>query len=336
MKRYTATCDCGYNSTRRTQGLADYSLRRHSCDAQRVRQERQARVEARRSASGVEAPCQHGGKHAHGDRVRYVIDKCRCRVCRDAATRYNAERRRQNLYGNPAYVDSTPARQHVQTLQAWGMGWKRIARSAGLSESVVWKLIYGDPSRNLAPSKRVRVGTLQAILAVELDLAGGALVEATGTRRRLQALGALGWTVQALAERAGVDRQRIDKALRGSPYVTVATEAATRTLYDHLWNEHPEGGRSEATRRRAARLGWAPPLAWDDDTIDDPAARPDLGERTRGVDLDEVLYLLGAGETPEQAARRCGVRLEAVEASARRHGRDDVLDALALARRAAA
>jgi len=34
-----------------------------------------------------------------------------------------------------------------------------------------------------------------------------------------------------------------------------------------------------ATRRAAAR-GWAPPLAWDDDTIDDPNATPDLGAET--------------------------------------------------------
>ena len=40
----------------------------------------------------------------------------------------------------------------------------------GLQQSVVWKLIYGDASRNQAPSQRIRPATEAKILAVDLDL----------------------------------------------------------------------------------------------------------------------------------------------------------------------
>jgi hypothetical protein len=45
-------------------------------------------------------------------------------------------------------------------------------------------------------------------------------------------------------------------------------------------------GPSDYYRNKARGLGWAPPLAWDDDLIDNPQAKPDLGER-RAVKFDE-------------------------------------------------
>lgn len=73
---------------------------------------------------------------------------------------------------------------------------------------------------------------------------------------------------------------------------------------------------------RSARAGWAPPMAWDDETIDDPAASPANGmDRKRGVDLDEWLHLVRSGEHPDRAARRCGVSLNTVEVAAHRAGR---------------
>ena len=61
-------------------------------------------------------------------------------------------------------------------------------------------------------------------------------------------------------------------ALGVSTTVAPATARAVEDLYDRAW----QGPRrpSTASRRRAVTAGWAPPLAWDDDTIDDPAASP--------------------------------------------------------------
>jgi hypothetical protein len=49
----------------------------------------------------------------------------------------------------------------------------------------------------------------------------------------------------------------------------------------------PPSGAVARTRARAAAKGWHGPLAWDDDSIDDPESRPQLG-RNVAVDYDHV------------------------------------------------
>ena len=104
-------------------------------------------------------------------------------------------------------------------------------------------------------------------------------VDAAGTRRRLQALTFNGWSLTALAGRYGCTLKAVRKML-AYERVSVATAAAVRALYDELWDEPPPEGtpfeRRAATmaRRYARERGWVPPLAWDDDEIDDPAAVP--------------------------------------------------------------
>jgi hypothetical protein len=96
-------------------------------------------------------------------------------------------------------------------------------------------------------------------------------VPRTGTRRRLQALAAIGWTSTDLAVRLGVDRTAVSENMRYEGPVLVTTAARTRALYDEL---SMTPGPSAIARARALAKGWAPPLAWDDDTIDDPKAKP--------------------------------------------------------------
>jgi len=102
-------------------------------------------------------------------------------------------------------------------------------------------------------------------------------VDATGTLRRMRALACLGWSFQTTSERAGIGRGR-DIAARST--VTRASADAITAVYDELWSTPaPTATREERiiaakTRARALREGWAPPLAWDDDEIDKPDARP--------------------------------------------------------------
>ena len=277
--------------------------------------------------------CTHKrARHQHGTYVCYVLDKCRCTSCVTANRTYESDRRRQRAYGNQSYVDAAPARAHVEALQAAGLGWKRVAGMAGLNTSVVWALIYGKPDRGMAPSKRIRPKTAEAILAVPMptvhDLGHGALIDATGTRRRLQALITLGWSVQRLADTHGIDRQALDNALT-SDHVRVKTAVAVRTMYaDQSMTGPPVSNRWERTaasrsRARAASAGWVPPLGWDDTDLDNPAATPATVERdgVRGFDLDEWIYLVTHGEHPARAATRCGVTIATVQTRAHRDGR---------------
>ena len=109
------------------------------------------------------------------------------------------------------------------------------------------------------------------------------LSDAAGTRRRLQALVRGGWSLGLMSARLGCTRQVLRLTLHRSERVTAATAGAVRELYDELWDQPPpEGTRFEKraatmARRYARERGWVPPLAWDDDEIDDPAAVPAPG-----------------------------------------------------------
>ena len=141
-----------------------------------------------------------------------------------------------------------------------------------------------------------------------------ARLDATGPRRRIQGLVWAGWTGRQLAGLSGLTEQAISRlALGVSTTVAPATARAVEDLYDRAW----QGPRrpSTASRRRAIRAGWAPPLAWDDDTIDDPTARPEgIRPRRREQEshTDSILELHEAGVQPERIALLLGIHRRTV------------------------
>jgi len=262
----------------------------------------------------------------HGTRARYVMGEgpgktagCRCDACTAANRAYAAQRERKQAYGRWApRVDAGPAREHLQALSAAGIGWKRAAELSGVSTGAVSKLLFGGPG-DRPPARRIRPETEQKLLAVPLaapSLAAAAAVDATATRRRLQALVARGYSQAALAARLGIQRSNFGQAAAGK--VTAATERAVSDLYDELWNVPPDESTHRArisvsrARNYARARGWCPPLAWDDDTIADPEAGPAEGwQRSarvplaeRAEDAAEVIAWEGGRD---QAARRLGV-----------------------------
>lgn len=121
-----------------------------------------------------------------------------------------------------------------------------------------------------------------------------ALIGATGTVRRLQALAVAGWPSRCLGAQLGNARTRVPKLLR-ERHVTVRTARRVAALYVRLSTVDPatHGATPEEIARvkaRAAALGWAPASAWDEDRIDDPAALPEWTGHcgtTKGVALHE-------------------------------------------------
>ncbi|MGH3217892.1 MAG: hypothetical protein ACRDPY_04040 [Streptosporangiaceae bacterium] len=271
----------------------------------------------------------------HGTRARYVFGPgpgkgagCRCDPCTAANRQEGAHRSRQRAYGQWApYVDAQPAREHARQLAGHGIVWKRVAALAGVSTGAMSKLLYGGPGQR-EPSRRIRPETAAAILAVRPEaasLAPSAVVDATGSHRRLQALVAGGWCQAKLAGRLGMTSANFG-ACMGREQVTASTAQAVRSLYGDLWDQvPPESGQREkiaaARARNYARThGWAPPAAWDDDVMDDPGApapegwqRPASG-RLRTAELaEDASELLGQGFTREHAAGRLGVSRAAIE-----------------------
>jgi len=127
---------------------------------------------------------------------------------------------------------------------------------------------------------------------------------AVGTRRRLRALAARSWSPRALEKETGIPARVIRRALDGYDDLAPNLSAVVEAAYDRLWHLRPPAETAadqrdaEATAAHAARKGWAPPLAWDDDLIDLPDARPAVGWRRRpssqrrAVDLVEDVEFL--------------------------------------------
>ncbi|WHT20964.1 hypothetical protein N8J89_07835 [Crossiella sp. CA-258035] len=204
---------------------------------------------------------------------------------------YTRHRTRQIAYGRwQPYVDAEPARRHLRALQAVGIGTPRAAELSGISASVLVAILVGQPCLGRGPRQKIRPATAAKILAIPVTpevAAPCALIDSTGTIRRLQALVAIGWSQVRLARELGVNRGNF-VGLMNRGQVTVATAAAVRSLYSRLWDAPPpaETGFERNGRRialkHAADRGWVPPAAWDDDEIDDPKACP------RGVRRDGV------------------------------------------------
>lgn len=332
------TCgECGYTRTYRTQGQADYGLARHSCAKELERQAiaRRKRTRAAHRRDGIVRSCEHPiAQHQHGTRQAYLLDRCRCLPCRDAACAYERHRLRQRAYGRWDHrVDAEPVRAHLRYLMANGVSFKQAARLASVSLTTTSQVLYGRHDRRGGEPPRTCAANFAAkILAVRPDpwqLTDRSRVDATGTRRRVQALVAIGWSQQVIANRVGVDRSNFD--MRSRPMVTARLARAIRDLYDELWNVTPpqetQHQRISVARARghAQRYAWLPPLAWDDDTIDDPTAQPDVvtvaAGRQGGAKLppaDELAWLLEQGETTSTIALRYRVSPAAVVTALRR------------------
>lgn len=101
------------------------------------------------------------------------------------------------------------------------------------------------------------------------------LVSATGTRRRVQALVALGWSMPYIAERSRIEVTYLRFILRENKQVTIETAVKVADCYRQLAMTLPPATKSRErqsvtrARRMAERKGWAPPLAWDDIDNDD-------------------------------------------------------------------
>ena len=249
----------------------------------------------------------------HGSLTAYAKHGCRCEPCRAAAARASKAWRRDNYLGIVKLVDAQPLKDHVAMLMASGMSFRAIALTAGYT------------SRNaLADSmtrSRVRPATMARILAVSpnRDNRRDGYVDATGSRRRLQALAVNGYSTRDLAGRLGHKHAATvqDIASGKTPTVRYRTMDAIRDLYEELWDK-PGGNDRSASIARSK--GWLPALAWDDDLIDRPDHEPQDVRRIgisgggSGVTLEDIEEARDQGyRTAREIGWRLGLTQTAVQ-----------------------
>lgn len=135
-----------------------------------------------------------------------------------------------------------------------------------------------------------------------------ARVDGRGTRRRLQALVARGWSMSQLGEQLGIRATNMPEVLRRDR-VRASTRAAVHELYERAWALEPPQStpwqrRSVAMAKAYAQArGWVPPLAWDDiDTDEEPPAADPIGWDF--VDEQVVQLAIAGQRTPMTHAER--------------------------------
>lgn len=239
------------------------------------------------------------------DYRRYKGGGCRCFPCRLDNARYNRELAAGRGPRVVDYMPVAPVREHLARLSARGVGYRRAAELAGVDPYTVRRWLYN----NAVTCRRV-LG--EKVLAVDETAKPRRFLDATGTRRRIQALGAAGWPLARVARRVGWRRHNMAKIL-GRGEVFPSTFAKISGLYTELWNAPPpSGGWLPRALELARANSWFPPGAWDDETLDDPEALPCLLPPVEPVerDLELLVQHVFAGHPvePTIAAKREIVR----------------------------
>lgn len=152
---------------------------------------------------------------------------------------------------------------HMRTTMSWG----QIAAVTGCSAAHLREILRGDrPAINRLTEEKVLTARPAPARA------RGMYIDATPSVRRVQALMTIGHPQHAIAAAAGTPTNRVRLLATGQTVMRQMLADKIETAWQTL-RDTPGG--STRARNMAARLGWAPPIAWDDDTIDDPDAIPD-------------------------------------------------------------
>ena len=166
-----------------------------------------------------------------------------------------------------SYVEAQPIRRHLQRLVALGWSYEALAAQHGNISRSALRLVAAGRSKRVSPRLAAALD-IPYSYAVPHTVPDDMLVPTVGITRRVQALLALGWRHADLAEYAG-------RSL--AVFVSTAAPTSTRAidwrvvaaLYEQL---SMSVGPSPRTANNARKLGYAPPLAYND--VDNPFERP--------------------------------------------------------------
>lgn len=191
---------------------------------------------------------------------------------------------RDRAAGRRRYVDVAATRDRLLKLSQAGVPTRMLARASGLSDTAISAIVKGRRRQvQQATVGRVAALTLARIYS-EQDHGH---VPKIGAVRRIQASQALGWRHEDLFAAGARDTARVVRA--PGQLIDVRGWQGIHAVYERL---SMVPGPSSLARAQATRRGYAPPLAWDEESIDHPDAMPNLGlpeaaSRDR-EDVDEV------------------------------------------------
>lgn len=234
----------------------------------------------------------------HGTTGYYQYWGCKCDPCRKAMAQYRKRLDFEVDHGQSRRVPVTEVRPHLQRLIGDGGSVMSIARATNgkVSCAQTGRILRGD-------CQYVLRSTAEALWAVPVARADHVQVPAIGLHRRVRALHAIGYTKDEIGEAMGVTGSFVCE-LAAAPTVKAKNMARIVAAYEQL-SSTP--GASELQRWRAIREGWAPPMAWEDQDLDDPDAKPHWAwVRCAGAQCNRSVHAMGLCKFHADKIRRLG------------------------------
>lgn len=219
---------------------------------------------------------------------------CSCHKCWLEKKRYRVAYNR----GYRATTDAEPVRQHLQCLADLGIGRRTISDAVGLPTSTLGRISMGEVAS-------VKLETAEKILAFTTKAAArvpnSSLVDATASIKRMQALRAMGYSTEWIAERCG-----------GGPALEIRGSKVTRVRANAILAACLEAGETPGPCERAAKYarkqGWRRPIEYDEDLFYDiewDGSEPDAAVECRGIQLtSEYDHLKSCGMSEDDGAAK--------------------------------
>lgn len=236
----------------------------------------------------------------------------RCNVDRPETQRQplgpkRAKHIRNTRYNGQGTAASEPVRDHILTLQGYGLTYYAIGRDAGVGENTVQRIAVGRYNR-------CRISAATAIMAVTWQPnPRQVMVLAIGALRRVRALSRIGWSYPVIAEHSGVSVDVL-RDLHNNRTVGWEIWKAIHDTYETLSGTPATTGRHHQTRNRATAKGWPAPLDWEGYNIDDPRVtveaqpwEPQTYQEQLAERRTQVAQLTEAGLSAAEIADRMGV-----------------------------
>lgn len=219
---------------------------------------------------------EHRGYYAH---IR--AGQKPCDPCHEAFTRHRRRRGKLRTRGIPGRLPiGEKIHARLRAARDRGMTHQDIATAVGVSLSCAWRYCEEGPDFQVSYANWKKLATFRP----------HSVLTHTGLVRRIQALHHLGYGCVAIAAEANCSHESLQEAIRGREYTSMRLRVAVAEAFDRLWATPCQASRRVTSRakNRALNNNWAPALAWDEGTIDDPNAQP-AGLRSVTVVPDELL-----------------------------------------------
>lgn len=264
----------------------------------------------------------------HRNLTCYTDYKCRLPECVERFNTWQHTRLRAVADGTwQPFIDATPLRQHLLKLYAAGLTPHRVSVLTGIDWNTVRLYTQAAPRQGRGMIRQTTPETAAKILAIQPEPTLPGRVDPTGTRRRIQALSAIGWPLRELGPHIGIKPDNVRRILKRGQSVYGTTAHAVSDTYNQLRNDHPsKHGVSSIGIARALRNAsqhrWAPPKYWDQypGAIDDPHFEPMYRLTRREIIAQDAHELIRfSGLSRQSAADRLGVSKAYIDHAFRDH-----------------